>query len=234
MFKCESQYNESDENNEEGIIIAHSDGEIITREFYESSTGVPVNLDDVFVCMCDDFQEQLTVLPERFSVKEFLESQIDVPNDDQYSESIKSAAAYGIDHLDLFNLLARIIWIRLFMLFESYISENGKSVHMTNCNFTYATAKMHQLFHTNEYRSDLISAFSVNSWSELDDGQRTLGSQLVFHLFQLFANELGNMVCKEEARPILFDVRNMGPDGNGKIRYIGGWAICKALRKSQR
>ena len=186
------------------------------------------------MCMCaDDFQEQLTVLPERFWVKEFLESQIDVPNDDQYSESIKSAAAYGIDHLDLFDLLARIIWIRLFTLFESYISENGESVHMTNCNFTYATAKMHHLFLTNEYRSDLISAFSVNSWSELDDGQRTLGSQLVFHLFQLFANELGNMVRKE-ARPILFDVRNMGPDRKWKIRYIGGWAILKALQKSQR
>ena len=233
VFKCESQYNESDENNE-GIIIAQSDGEIIAREFYELSTGVRVNLDDVFVCMCADFQQQLTVLPERFSVKEFLESQIDVPNDDQYSESIKSAAAYGIYHLDLFNLLARIIWIRLFTLFESYNSENGESVHMTNCNFTYATAKMHQLFLTNEYRSDLISAFSDNSWSELDDGQRTLGSQLVFYLFQLFANELGNMVRKEEARPLLFDVRNMGPDGKGKIRYIGGWAIRKALQKSQR
>ena len=92
---------------------------------------------------------------------------------------------------------------------------------------------MHQLFLTNEYRSDLISAFSDNSWSELDDGQRTFGSQLVFHLLQLFANELGNMVRKE-ARPILFDVRNMGPDGKGKIRYIGGWAIRKALQKSHR
>ena len=38
-----------------------------------------------------------------------------------------------IDHLDIFDLLARIIWIRLFTLFESYISENGESVHMMNC-----------------------------------------------------------------------------------------------------
>ena len=74
----------------------------------------------------------------------------------------------------------------------------------------------------------------MNSWSELDDGQQTVGSQLVFHLFQLFANELGNMVRKEEACPILFDVCNMGPDGKGKICYIGGWAICKALQKSQK
>ena len=97
MFKCESQYNESDENNEEGVIIAQSDGEIIAREFYESTTGVPANLDDVFVCICADFQEQLTVLPQRFSVREFLESQIDIPNG-QYSESIKAAAAYGINY----------------------------------------------------------------------------------------------------------------------------------------
>jgi hypothetical protein len=41
---------------------------------------------------------------------------------------------------------------------------------MTNSNFTYGTAKMHQFFVTNEYRSDMISAFSVISWSELSDG----------------------------------------------------------------
>ena len=53
-----------------------------------------------------------------------------------------------------------------FALFEEYLSGNGEEVHMTNSNFTFATSKLHQLFLTNEYRSDVISAFSASSWSD--------------------------------------------------------------------
>ena len=105
---------------------------------------------------------------------------------------------------------------------------------MSNSNFTFATSELHQLFLTNEYRSDVISAFSASSWSELNDGQRTLGAQLTFHLFQLFTNELSSLVREQENGPILFNLSEMGPDGKGKIRYIGGWAVRKALQKSQR
>ena len=42
------------------------------------------------------------------------------------------------------------------------------------------------------------------------------------------------MVRKKEAGPIPFNVSDMGPDGRGKIRYIGGWAVRKALQKSLR
>ena len=55
MFRCESQCNGSDGNRDEGVI-AQRDGERIASEFYESSSGVQVNLDDVFVCMFADFQ----------------------------------------------------------------------------------------------------------------------------------------------------------------------------------
>ena len=231
MLRCERESNETQGNNE---YVVGSDGEVIASEFYESNTGVQVNLEDVFFFMCAEFKTQLSFLPTRFSVREFLESVINDAHDDPYSVSIKSSARYGIDHLDLFDMLARIIWCRLFSLFESYVSENGESVHMTNSNFMYATAKMHQLFVTDEYRSDMISAFSVISLSELSDGQRTLGAQLVFQLFQLFANELGNMIRNNESQPISFDVSNMGPDGRGKIRYIGGWAIRKVIQRSRR
>ena len=108
------------------------------------------------------------VLPERFSVKGFLESLISDEHADRYSESIKAADRYGINHLDLFELLARITWFRLFILFQSYSSGNGESVHMTNSDFSFATAKMHHLFLTDEYRSEVITAFSVSSWSEQD------------------------------------------------------------------
>ena len=176
------------------------------------------------------------MLPERFSVQGFLESVINDKHDDSYTSCIKSAANYAYAHLEVFQLLVHIIWYRLFALFEEYLSGNGEKVHMTNSNFcTFATSKLHQLFLTNECRSDVISAFSASSWSELNDGQRTLGAQLTFHLFrQLFTNELSSLVRKQENGPILFNVSEMGPDGKGKIRYIGGWAVRKALQKSQR
>ena len=37
-------------------------------------------------------------------------------------------------------------------------------------------------FLTFGYRSDLVSACNVYSWSDINNGQRTLGMQLVFHI----------------------------------------------------
>ena len=220
---------------EEGIEWTNeNDGESNAKQLFESCTGVKVNLEDVLLSMMCDFQHSLTMLPERFSVKGFLESVINDKHDDSYTSCIKSAANYAYAHLKVFQLLAHIIWYRLFALFEEYLSGNGEEVHMTNSNFTFATSKLHQLFLTNEYRSDVISAFSASSWSDLNDGQRTLGAQLTFHLFQLFTNALSSLVRKQENGPVLFNVSEMGPDGKGKIRYIGGWAVRKALQKSQR
>ena len=66
------------------------DAEVIASEFYESNTGVQVNLEDVFFFMCAEFQTQLSFLPTRFSVREFLENVINDTHDDPYSVSIKS------------------------------------------------------------------------------------------------------------------------------------------------
>ena len=50
-----------------------NDGEAIAKQLFESCTGVKVNLEDVLLSMMCDFQQSLNMLPERFSVKEFLE-----------------------------------------------------------------------------------------------------------------------------------------------------------------
>ena len=133
---------------------------------------VKVNLEDVLLSMMCDFQHNLNMLPEHFSVKGLLESVINDKHDDSYTSCIKSAANYAYAHLEVFQLLAHIIWNRLFALFEEYLSGNREEVYMTNSNFTFATSKLHQLFLTNEHRSDVFSAFSASSWSELNDGQR--------------------------------------------------------------
>ena len=54
-----------------------------------------------------------------------------------------------------------------------YLSENETEIHMTNRDFTYTTAKLHELFLTQDYRNDLISTFGVSRWSDIDGGQRT-------------------------------------------------------------
>jgi hypothetical protein len=144
-----------------------NDGEVMAKQLFESNTGAKVNLENVLLFMMCDFQQSLNMLPKRFSVKDFLESIINDEHGDSYTSFIKSAANYALAHLEVFHLLAHIIWCRVFALFEAYLSENGEKVHMTNTNFTFATAKLHQLFLSNEYRSDVISAFSESLWSEL-------------------------------------------------------------------
>lgn len=227
-------------NEEDEIIVDQTDHDVVliddfpssASQFFESNGGVRVNLEDVLLCM-SDFSDELSLPPSSFSVKTFLENVMNDNNKDSYSEAIKSAAEYGLNNLDVFELLTLILWCRIFQLFENYFSENLEEVQMTNKDFTCAISKMQHLFLSQEYRSDVISAFNVTSWLEIDDGKRSVSALLVFHLFQLFGAELGKRVRKEEETvPIEFDVNEMGPEGCGKVRYIGGWVISKAINKA--
>ena len=105
---------------------------------------------------------------------------------------------------------------------------------MSNRDFTFATSRIHSLFQSDDYRSDMLTAFNICGWSKMTDGQRTLGAKLVFHLFQLFVTEVEKMLPREYASPVDFNVREMGPNGLGKVRYIGAWAIYKSLASSRR
>ena len=226
----EGSENEGDEISKK---VAH-DEESPAEKFFETNDGIPVNLEDVLLaCMCD-FESRLSVLPQNFSIKDFLENIVKDNHGDPFGKSIKSAAQFGIDNLGTFKVLVRILWL-VHKLFQDYLSENGEEVHMTNRDFTASTARLHELFLTQEYRSDLTSSFGVSCWSEINNSQRTLGFKLVLNIFQLFIEELGNLVrTREENEPLPFKVEEMGSDGRGKVRYVGEWAIRKSLEKSCR
>ena len=231
FFQCLEECG-SDEEGEPQTHIIHDEN--IAKKIFETNSGVPINLKDVLSNLCD-CEKKLNVPPTDFSIKDFLQKIVNGSHDDPFSNSIKSAAKYGIDNLGAFELLSKILWCRINNLFQDYLSENGEEVHMTNRDFTAATTKLHQLFSTQEYRSNLISSFGAPCWSELNDGQQTLGFELVFFLYKLFAVELGNLIRQREGNePFRFKVEEMGPDGRGKIRYVGGWAVRKSLEKSRR
>lgn len=106
-----------------------------------------------------------------------------------------------------------------YKVFKNFLLENSEKAHMANCKFTSATMKLHQLFFSQEYCSDMISAFNVQYGSGLS--QQNLGMHLVFCLYKLFAEKLGNLVkAQEESGPIMFRVEDMRPDGPGKVCYI--------------
>ena len=225
--ECETELEEMDN------LVQDNDFTSAASSYFESNSGVVVNLEDVLLCM-SDFRDELSKPPPSFSVKTFLEKIINVANEDSYSQSVKSAAKYGVDNLDDFELLASIFWCRIYKLFENYQTENLEQLQMTNKDFTCATSNLQLLFLSQEYRSDLISAYNVEKWVEINDGQRSVGAMLTFHLFQLFGAEVGNRVRKmEECEPVHFNVEEMGPDGRGKIRYVGGWDIRKCLNRAR-
>ena len=90
-------------------------------------------------------------------------------------------------------------------------------------------------FFTNVCRSDFMKVFNVQAWKDITDGQRNLGMKLVFHLYHLFTSEVAKLVRKQEVTdPLPFQVALMGPEGQEKIRYIGGWIIRKCLQKSRK
>jgi hypothetical protein len=208
--------------------------ETIAKQHFESNAGMSVNLENVLLCM-SDFSHELSHPPVGFTIKDFLSRLLNDKCHYQFTKSIKAAADYGIKNLDSFELLACILWHRIADVFQLYLTENLEEVHMTNKNFTCATAKVNELFITNEYRSDVISAFNVGQWSDINSCQRSLSVQLVFHLYQLFTAEVGKRVRKQEEQdPIYFNVADMEAGGLGKIRYVGGWAIRKSMDSSRR
>ena len=192
-----------------------------------------VTLEDVLLCVIEHVNNKLSSPP--FSVKEFLESLIKAFGDrsDAMSKPIACAVLFALDNLETFRLLSDIIWCRISEMFQNYLAENLEETRMTNAKFTFTTAKINELFFTSCYRCDLMKAFNAQEWQEVSDGQRAFGMKLVFHLHHLFTNEVGKLVQKQEEEPIPFQVASMGPEGRGKIRYIGGWAVRKSLEKSR-
>ena len=52
---------------------------------------------------------------------------------------------------------------------------------------------------------------------ELNNGQQTLGTQLVFHLYQLLILEIEKKVKKVDTTPIEFNITEMEDVGLGKV-----------------
>ena len=210
---------------------ANSDDGIEREEYFETSEATATcPLEDVLLCLIPHFQTELSTPPATFTMLTFLTSTI-TKHSDSYSEEINAAAKYAIDNLETFQLLGSVLWCRIVLLFEQHLADNPEAINMTNKDFTCATSGIHELFLSREYRKDLKTAFSVK---ELTVGQRTLGAQLVFHLYQILTVEIDKKVKKVDAKPVDFNVTEMEDGGLGKIRYVGAWAIRKCLDKSRR
>ena len=173
--------------------------------------------------------------PSQFAVKDFLKSITKDMSTDSLSQLVKEAARYGLENLELFELLTRILWCRIVQLFDGYVRNNTDTIHMSSYNFTQVTTHVNQMFLTNEYRSDIVTVFNLQSWSETDSGQRTLAAQLLFHLYQMCIAEISKSVVSNEHLQSNFqNVSGMSPDGRGKIRYIEGSATRKLLENCRR
>ena len=176
---------------------------------------------------------QLAAPPSSFNMETFLESRI-VDLDDPFSKSINSAARYATLNLQAFQILGNIIWVRIAIIFAKHLAEKIADTVMTNKEFTIATTQIHKLLLSEEYRRDLITAFQLDDWNKMSDGQKTLGAQIVFHLYQFFVVGVEKMSESESLQAEQFNIKEMGPNGRGKVRYIGGWAIHKSLASSRR
>ena len=176
---------ESDANNDD-------DG-IEREEYFETSEATATcPLEDVLLCLIPHFQTELSTPPATFTMLIFLTSII-TKHSDSYSEAINAAWKFAIDNLETFQLLGNILWCRVVLLFEQHLADNPATINITNKDFTCATSGIHELFLSRDYRTDLKTAFSVK---ELTVGQRTLGAQLVFHLYQILTVEIDKKVKK--------------------------------------
>jgi hypothetical protein len=195
----------------------------------QSESSCPIDeavseLEDTLLCLLPP--SHIAAPTSTFSIESFLTSSI-TDLDDSFSRSLNSAIRYAIDHIQAFQLLANILWVRIAILLKKHTS-------ITNKEFTSATSRVHKMLSSDEYRSDMLTAFQLREWADIDDGKRSLGVQLTFHMYQLFVTEVERAMKHEVAQPPEFNVREMEANGLGKLRYVGGWAIHKSLASSQR
>ena len=197
----------------------------------EQNEETTKKLDNTLLCLLPS--SQLAAPPSSLNMETFLESRI-VDSDDPFSKSINSAARYATLNLQAFQILGNIIWVRIAIIFAKHLAEKIADTVMTNKEFTIVTTQIHKLLLSEEYRRDLITAFQLDDWNKMSDGQKTLGAQIVFHLYQFFVVGVEKMSESESLQAEQFNVKEMGPNGRGKVRYIGGWAIHKSLASSRR
>lgn len=207
--------------------------EEIAKQCFEENQGGSADLNRILSSIANG-DSRLVCPPAQFSILTFLKSLKDDSSTDEMSQQIKEAACYGIVNLPIFELLTKVLWCRIANLFDDYISENASEVQISSRNFTQITAKFNELFLTNEYRSDIMAAFGIQKWSDITCGQQCLGAQLLFHIYQLFVAEVRKLANIGITEQITLQVSDMGAEGRGKVRYIGGWAMRKLLEKSKR
>ena len=192
FFQCIDENDSSDEERDDIDNQFTDEPDSPAVAIFESRDGVSVNMEDVLLCLMCDFESKLSTLPPSFSINDFCQKIVRDDHTDPFLKSIHLAAKYATDNSAAFELLARILWCRIYQLFRDYLSDNEDEIHMTNRVFTSTTEKLHELFLTQDYRNDLISTFGVSHWPDIDDGQRTFGFELVFTFFKMFAAELGS------------------------------------------
>jgi hypothetical protein len=107
--------------------------------------GISGDLDDLLLCM-SDFTHELSHPPLDFNVKTFLEKSNKCS--DSFSKSIKSATYYALNNVNTFNLLSCVLWCRIASIFDDHLTENIKSMTLTNKKFTCTTRKLQKLFVT--------------------------------------------------------------------------------------
>lgn len=76
-----------------------------------------------------DFSDELSHPPSKFSVMDFLNNSSKNEGQGLFCKSLKAAKEYATNHLEKFDLLARINWCRIADVFQNYLSKNLDKIH---------------------------------------------------------------------------------------------------------
>jgi hypothetical protein len=159
----------------------------------------------------------LTQPPDDFVVKNFLETLTKDENVDTLSQSIKEART-------IWNRKSGNIWTvnRKSSLVQGDSSFWGLSLREckgsahVGCKFHTSYKKAERIV-SNEriqkWHNDVI-VINLRKWSELTCGQRILGAQLLFHLYQMCVAEISKSVpLNEREESHTLKVSDIAPDG---------------------
>ena len=114
FFQCIEENDSGDEERDDIDNQFPDESDSPGDAIFESRDGVAVNVEDVLLCLICDFESKLSTLPPSFSIKDFSQKIAGDDHTDPFRKSIHLAAKYATDNLGAFELLARILWCRIY------------------------------------------------------------------------------------------------------------------------
>ncbi|XP_068681255.1 uncharacterized protein [Montipora foliosa] len=171
-----------------------------------------------------------------FQVLSSMKSQSTTTLATEKNRTIEKLVGLDNNHKEILRAFVNVIWYNLFDMLDSHTAVNLDNT-IAGCisrqQFTATTGNIHNFLQSKEYKGYVKYIFR-NEAPQITKAQTLLASELVFIIYTRFLDILSERVRQEsDEENVDCSVWDMPAEGQGKIRYVGGWVLKKVIERGR-